>query len=102
MEEDEEILKAKLNTETGRIGWDELQKHFARGVVIKVGPTGDLVEIAAAFTRDEKKIVSQAMDNGIISKATDADAIDWQQRKPGFWAVVVAPWVLVQESVAAE
>jgi hypothetical protein len=25
------------------------------------------------------------------------DAEDWHARQPRFWAVVVAPWVLVQE-----
>jgi hypothetical protein len=25
------------------------------------------------------------------------DAEDWHARQPQFWAVVVAPWVLVQE-----
>ncbi|ODU01956.1 MAG: hypothetical protein ABS89_06365 [Thiobacillus sp. SCN 63-1177] len=65
-----DILRAKLNLETAQLGWPELERHFARGDVIKV-----------------------------IARAGIADAEDWHARQPLFWAVVVAPWVLVQEVV---
>jgi hypothetical protein len=33
-----------LNVQTGKIAWRELARHFARGVVICVGPGQDLVQ----------------------------------------------------------
>ena len=36
MIEDNDELRAKINAETGKIGWKELERHFARGVVITV------------------------------------------------------------------
>ena len=36
---------------------------------------------------------------GRIERLTTATARDWAARDPDLWAVVVAPWVLVQERV---
>jgi hypothetical protein len=41
--------------------------------------------------------VQEWLANGRIARAEMHDAEDWHARKPMFWAVVVAPWVLVQE-----
>lgn len=97
MIESREELHALLNAQTGKIGWPELQPHFARGVVIRVAPEMDLVEVAVCFARDEKDPLKQWMEQGLVAKATDADAKDWLTRSPLFWAVVSAPFVLVQE-----
>ena len=37
-DEDTAILRAKLNQETARIAWVDLQRFFARGVAIRVAP----------------------------------------------------------------
>ena len=93
----DEDLRRKLNLETGRLGWPELQRHFARGVVITLAAEMDLVEVAARFTQDDNSRVEQWLDQGNIWRATDADALRWSSSDPVFWAIVVAPWVLVQE-----
>ena len=51
MTEAEDILRAKLNAETGKLAWKELERHFARGVVVKVAGDLDLVEVALAVAR---------------------------------------------------
>lgn len=94
---DDQLLKAHLNSETGKLSWLELQRHFARGVVIRVIPGVDLVEVAVCFSKDDNETVARLLATGQIVRATDEDAHDWQHRDPLFWAVVVAPWVLVQE-----
>ncbi|HHS89601.1 MAG TPA: DUF2288 family protein, partial [Rhodobacteraceae bacterium] len=53
------LLKEKLNFETGRVTWDELARHFARGVVIRVDAELDLVNVAAAFAEDNKARVAE-------------------------------------------
>lgn len=90
-------LTEKLNLETGKITWPELQRYFARGVIINVADGVDLVEVAAAISRDDKNEIESLIDSGRIVRATDEDAKTWQARDPLFWAVVVAPWVVVQE-----
>jgi hypothetical protein len=95
--EDNEDMRVKLNGETARIAWAELQKPFARGAVVKVGAGLDLVDVAASFARDDKTAVERWLRDGSVARLTDQDARDWQERDPTLWAVVAAPWVLVQE-----
>lgn len=90
-------LRANLNFQTGILGWEELQPHFARGRVL-VATTGlDLVEVAAALAEDNRDRVETLLDSQQLHSATDTEAQDWHASRPRFWAVVVAPWVLVQE-----
>ena len=90
-------LYGKLNGETGRLGWRELEPHFARGAVIKVESGLDLVEVAARMAGDDAARFRAWLEQGRVARADDSDAAAWN-REPGrrFWAVVVAPWVLVQ------
>jgi hypothetical protein len=97
MNESIEELRCRLNGETGKLGWNELERHFARGVLIRVAPGLDLVEVAAAMVRDDKTAVESWLANGRIARASAEDAVAWNARRPFFWAVVTAPWVLVQE-----
>lgn len=85
-----------LNTQTAKIPWEELQRHFARGVVINVSPDLDLIQVAAHVIDDDKAMVEGWLNDGKLAHATDDDARAWTKTQPTFWAVVVAPWVLVQ------
>lgn len=90
-------LKQKLNLETAKITWPELQRFFARGVLIIVSQDADLLEVATAVSHDEKHNIQNLIAAGQLLRATDEHAKAWQASDPLFWAVVVAPWVLVQE-----
>ena len=95
----ESDLQAKLNSETAIIDWNELIKHFARGVVIKINPSLDLLEAAEGLATDNVKQFEEWVATGKLSRASDDDARDWTAREPDFWCVVAAPWVLVQEKL---
>ncbi|HKJ95712.1 MAG TPA: DUF2288 domain-containing protein [Gammaproteobacteria bacterium] len=95
---DAEELKARLNAETGRVSWSELERHFARGALVTVRRGLDLVEVAAAFVEDDRNRVSGWMETGAVRTTSASDAQRWVKRDPTLWAVVVAPWVLVQEA----
>jgi len=97
MNESIEILRAKLNGETARVAWAELQRHHARGVVVHVAGELDLIEVAVAMAQDDGSAISRWMQSGQMVKMTDEKAMDWLKRDPDLWSVVVAPWVLVQE-----
>ena len=90
-------LLTRLNMETAVIAWSELVKHFARGAVIQVATSVDLVEAAACLIEDDQAKLQAWLDSGSVSRASDDDARDWTNREPDFWCVVTAPWVLVQE-----
>jgi hypothetical protein len=85
-----------LNAQTAKIDWEELQRHFARGVVIKVAPQLDLINVAGRLIDDDKTTFEAWLASGQVARATDDDARAWVKSQPSFWAVVVAPWVLVQ------
>jgi len=96
-DESELSVEDKLNLETGIIGWGELVRHFARGVVIKVEVGRDLLEVADCLARDDTEQLKMWLDEQSVARASDDDARDWTSRAPQFWCVVTAPWVLVQE-----
>jgi len=92
-----DILRAKLNLETAQLAWPELERHFARGDVIKVAVGVDLVDAALHVAENNTATIQEWLVDGRIARAELADAEGWHARQPMFWAVVVAPWVLVQE-----
>jgi hypothetical protein len=97
MKENLEQLTARLNTETACISWQELERHFARGALMTVSPDLDLVQLGAHMIHDDKAIIDTWLETGELRKTTDDDARGWSEGEPVLWAVVVAPWVLVQE-----
>lgn len=90
-------IKAKLNLETSRINWHELQTYYARGQVVRVAPELDLLEVAAELTADNKAQFEQWMQKGQVGDVSPEVARTWYDRNAELWAVVVAPWVLVQD-----
>ena len=93
-------LYGKLLGETAAISWHELQPFFARGVVLWVAAALDLIGVAQAVAEDDKARIGAWMAAGEVNLLQAAQAEDWLARDPSLWAVVVAPWVLVQERVA--
>lgn len=91
-------IRDLLNSQTGKLEWSELQRHFARGMVIEVKTGLDLIDVATRIIDDDQAQVEQWMSSGQLVRAETIQARDWEQRQPVFWSVVVAPWVLVQES----
>jgi len=98
--EQREILKAKLNQETAKASWKELQPFFARGQTIYVAPELDLIEVALAFSEDQAERIALWRDKAQVDKVTDEQAACWFAEDRALWTVVLPPWVLVQrESV---
>ena len=92
-----------LNQQTARVHWQELETHFARGVVIEVASDLDLVEVAACFANDDKAAVEQWINDGRVQHLSMATAKDWAAREPELWAVGnrVLDGVVVRRRVAA-
>lgn len=92
----EEVTRAKMNLETARIAWHELQRFFASGAAIYVDPALDLVEAAFQISEDNKAQVLAWMQSGRLAPVTDEQARAWHEVDADMWAVVVSPYVLVQ------
>ncbi|MBD9481814.1 DUF2288 domain-containing protein [Pseudomonas sp. PDM14] len=97
MTEQPSTLYAKLLGETAPITWQELQPFFARGALLWVDGSLDLVEVALAVAEDDQGKVAQWLQAGQVGKVETSQAEDLLARDPQLWAVVVAPWVLAQE-----
>lgn len=87
----------KLLAETAKIGWPELERFFARGMLLRVARDLDLVTVAAAIAQDDTAQVAQWISSGLVERMQAETASDLAQRDPDLWAVVVSPWVCVQE-----
>lgn len=98
---DEGEPRVPLEQEAGPIRWGELMPHFARGVVIRVAPELDLIEVARAFRDDATHEVGEWLSSGQVARASDEDARRWTENDPMFTAIVAAPWVLAQERTTA-
>ncbi|KEF30914.1 hypothetical protein D777_02856 [Marinobacter nitratireducens] len=90
-------LKSKLNLETSRIRWHELQTYFARGQVVRVASELDLIGVASELAADNKAQFEQWMSSGQVGDVPPDLAQSWFDQNTELWAVVIAPWVLVQD-----
>lgn len=95
-----DLLRAKLNGETSRMQWTELQRFFAAGAVIAVRDGLDLVDVAMRVATDDRNAVAQWLADGSLAKVSDEQAQRWLDADAALWAVVVKPWVLVQQEKA--
>ena len=93
-------LRAKINGETSRLPWKELERFFAGGAVIAVSSDLDLVEVAYRVATDDKVAVAQWMAENRIGRVSDVQASAWLEADMSLWTVVVKPWVLVQQEKA--
>ena len=97
MNEDAKELAIRLNAETARIRWQELERHFARGALVTVAADLDLVDVGLHMINDDKTLVNSWLESGAVRNTTDNEAKCWSADNRELWAVVVAPWVLVQD-----
>ena len=94
----DDIVQAKINLETAQIPWQDLQRFFAGGKAISVSPSLDLTEVARVIARDQSAQLKQWMDASLVDNVTDKQAQIWYEQNAMVWAVVIKPWVLVQEA----
>ncbi|MCX7104404.1 MAG: DUF2288 domain-containing protein [Methylococcales bacterium] len=92
-----DIARVKVNLETSQIAWNELQRFFASGSAVFVASSLDLIDVAYQFSIDNKDEVTQWIQNNQISLVSDQQALMWLEADTTVWAVVVKPWILVQE-----
>lgn len=93
-----EVFRAKINLETAKIAWKELQRFFAGGKALMVSRDLDMVEVAFQMSADNVEQIRQWAAAGKLSHVSDEQAREWAGDDALVWAVVVSPWVLVQPS----
>ncbi len=92
-----ETEKAKLNLETAQVAWTELQKFFARGSVIWVDESLDMIDVAHCMAQDDSGAIKNWMDKKLVAPVQDEQAKCWLSNDAWLWSVVVRPLILVQQ-----
>lgn len=86
----------KINRETARLYWNDIEPHFASGNVISVSTELDLIVVAKAVADDDAPAIKQWMDKQQVIPTSDEQAIAWQKNNAELWAVVIKPLILIQ------
>ena len=92
----EALLRRELMGQTARIRWHELQTYYAHGSVVAVDAGLDLVEVAVQLGMDNADRFRAWIEAGQVAPVSDSQALAWYEGDETVWAVVAAPWVLVQ------
>lgn len=89
-------LTEKLNLETAKLPWQDLQTFFAAGSVIWVDSSLDLLSVGEQLAADNSQLLAQWMEQGVVARVSDQQAREWHADDRSLWTVVIKPWVLVQ------
>ena len=71
LQQERELERAKIVSETARIPWLELQRFFAAGKVMLVAAELDLVDVAHAFQLDDIAQVKTWTESRQVSPVSD-------------------------------
>jgi hypothetical protein len=93
----EHQLTSELLLETAQISWRELQRFFASGHAIAVDNSLDLIYVASQITKDNAAQIKTWMESGLVDAVKDSQAQAWYEQDAMVWALVIKPWVLVQQ-----
>lgn len=93
----EQLLRQEYRRQTARIHWHELQIYYAHGSVIVVSADLNLVDVAVQLGMDSTDSFQRWIAAGDVAAVSDEQALIWYEANTRLWAVVAAPWVLVQQ-----
>jgi hypothetical protein len=93
----QQVLREEYHRQTAPIHWHELQTYYAHGSVIVVSPDLSLVDVAVQLGMDDTDSFQRWIAAGEVAGVSDEQALEWYEANTRLWAVVAAPWVLVQQ-----
>ncbi|MFT3925520.1 MAG: DUF2288 family protein [Myxococcales bacterium] len=90
--------RAKLRGEVMAVSWSDLVPQFARGALLLLAGSLDLLEVAEAIASDDRARVERWLSEGGLRRASDDDARELSEAggSTRFQCVIVQPWVLAQ------
>lgn len=93
----DETLREKIRAEIMAASWADLVYQFARGGLVLVHAELDLLDVATAIAGDDRTRVESWLASGGLWRATERDALAFQQAAAArFQFVIVQPWVVAQ------
>ena len=94
---DDYALRLKIRRETETIVFNDLATFYAKGQIIEVSGTLNLVEVAFEMSRDNSALIEVLMQRKLIRRMDDGSARQWFADRTVVLTTVVSPWVLVQK-----
>ena len=92
----------QLNLETAQIKWLDLQVYFAKGKLLIIDNSIDLIKAASLIADNDTAKISELIESRKISFATIKWAKQHCTELTDFWAVVVSPYVVAQLDTSSE
>lgn len=91
-------LRAELQEAVDEAQWSWLEPHAQRDSVIFVSSDLDLVDVGVAIANDNTLHVQRWIEEALIEKPSSTQMSVWtQQQNKRFNALIVQPYVLIQE-----
>ncbi len=95
-------LRSELTKSLDEAEWSWLIPHVDRDAVIVVDPQLNLVDVGLAIVTDNSTSVQHWIAESLIYKPSDQQRADWNTHQDKrFHALIVQPYVLVQDSIVA-
>ncbi|MBE9535916.1 MAG: DUF2288 domain-containing protein [Proteobacteria bacterium] len=94
---DPESIREKLEGEIGPADWKVLKPHFLRGSIIMIAPDLDIIAVGVGIAIDDAVQIEAWMNGGKITKPSQTDADGWEKAGTELTALVIDPFVLVQQ-----
>jgi hypothetical protein len=97
-----EDLKAELADMVDEAEWEWLMPHAQRDALVIVDPNLDLLDVGVAIASDNVSTVEHWITEQLLYKPSTEQLADWaRDRTHRFNALIVQPYVLVQDLAAA-
>ncbi len=94
-----DATRLRLEETLGQVQFSDLRAHLDRDAVFVVEGTLSLVDCAVSVAMDDVELIQEWITSGELRKPSRQERADWPSRQsPPWWAVVVAPYVLVQDA----
>ncbi|PSO53319.1 MAG: DUF2288 domain-containing protein [Cyanobacteria bacterium QS_7_48_42] len=95
-------LKAALAESLDEAEWNWLLPHAKRDAVLVVSPVLNLLDVGVAIAQDDVSVVQSWINNEQLHKPSTQQLSDWNANPDKlFSALIVQPYVLVQEQSAS-
>lgn len=96
--DDAGALRARLEASAGPVLYGDLAAHLRRDAVLLVAAGVSLVDCGVAIARDDAAAVEGWLASGALRRPSAAERATWAAwTEPRWTAIVVQPFVLVQE-----
>lgn len=85
----------EIQADVYELGWEDLEPHHKREVLIMVSTPELLLDVAAAIAGDKVDSIATWLSQGVIHKTSDQDTESIEQYRTSFFRfVIVSPFVI--------